>query len=194
LWWCPTGPFTFLPIHAAGIYSASDSVGIFDYAVSSYIPTVSALLKPPPTVTADPFKLMVVIQPNTPGQGPLPCTVNELRHIRNLVPEEYLLALGETDHPAHVETVSSQLGKASMVHFSCHGQQDPMNPIESSLILNDGRLTVSKMIKESTPHASLAFLSACQTAMGDESLPDEVLHLAAALLFTGFHGAVATMW
>jgi CHAT domain-containing protein len=41
---------------------------------------------------------------------------------------------------------------------------------------------------------SLAFLSACQTAMGDETTPDEMMHLAAALLFAGFRSVVATMW
>jgi hypothetical protein len=30
--------------------------------------------------------------------------------------------------------------------------------------------------------------------MGDAKLPDEVIHLAAALLFVGFRGAVGTMW
>ena len=43
-------------------------------------------------------------------------------------------------------------------------------------------------------NASLAVLSACMTAMGDENLPDEVIHLAATLLFAGFPGVVATMW
>jgi len=48
--------------------------------------------------------------------------------------------------------------------------------------------------KQDMPNASLAFLSACQTAMGDENLPDKAFHLAAALLFAGFRGTVATMW
>ena len=33
------------------------------------------------------------------------------------------------------------------------------------------------------PDASLAFLSACETAMGDENLPDEGIHLGSTLLF-----------
>ncbi|KAJ7603472.1 hypothetical protein DFH06DRAFT_1022192 [Mycena polygramma] len=43
---------------------------------------------------------------------------------------------------------------------------------------------------------ALAFLSACETAKGDETVPDEAMHrdLAATLLFAGFHGVVATMW
>lgn len=38
------------------------------------------------------------------------------------------------------------------------------------------------------PNAWLAFLSPCQSATGDGKLPDEAIHLAAAMLFTGFRG------
>jgi CHAT domain-containing protein len=41
---------------------------------------------------------------------------------------------------------------------------------------------------------ALAFLSACETAKGDEAVPDEALHLAATLMFAGFRAVVATMW
>jgi hypothetical protein len=30
--------------------------------------------------------------------------------------------------------------------------------------------------------------------MGDENLPDEVIHLTFSLLFAGFPGVLATMW
>jgi hypothetical protein len=40
----------------------------------------------------------------------------------------------------------------------------------------------------------LAFLSACATAKGDKDQPDQVMHLAAAMLFSGFKSVVATMW
>ena len=30
--------------------------------------------------------------------------------------------------------------------------------------------------------------------MGDENLPDEVIHLGSALLFAGFREVIATMW
>jgi len=49
-------------------------------------------------------------------------------------------------------------------------------------------------MQQSMPNASLAFLSACETAMGNENLPDEVIHLGSTLLFAGFHGVIATMW
>jgi hypothetical protein len=74
--WCPTGPFTFLPIHAAGLYSTGEPECVSDYVVSSYTPTISALLGDVPV--SDPFKMMVVIEPNAPDQGKLPYTVDEL--------------------------------------------------------------------------------------------------------------------
>jgi CHAT domain-containing protein len=42
--------------------------------------------------------------------------------------------------------------------------------------------------------AFLAFLSACETARGDEGQPDQTVHLAATMLFAGFRSVVATMW
>ena len=42
--------------------------------------------------------------------------------------------------------------------------------------------------------AELAFLSACQTAVGDEKTPEESAHLAAGMLAVGYKGVVATMW
>jgi CHAT domain-containing protein len=42
--------------------------------------------------------------------------------------------------------------------------------------------------------ASLAFLSACQTAKGDQNQPDQAVHLAASFLFCGFKSVIATMW
>jgi hypothetical protein len=39
---------------------------------------------------------------------------------------------------------------------------------------------------QSLPHALLAFLSADETAMGDENLLDEMIHVGSALLFAGF--------
>ena len=44
------------------------------------------------------------------------------------------------------------------------------------------------------PNAKLAFLSACETATGDEYQPDESIHLAAGMLVAGFGNVIATMW
>jgi len=190
LWWCPTGLFTSLPIHAAGIFNTKASESVYDFTISSYIPTLSTLLTPKP-VTADHFKVLVVIQPS--GPNPLPCTRDELDTIAGHMGTECLVKFGTTETPALVKDILLNIPTASIVHLACHGQQNS-KPLDSALLLEDGQLKVTQLMQLSVQKASLVFLSACETAMGDTNLPDEVIHLAAALLFVGFCGAVGTMW
>jgi len=82
--------------------------------------------------------------------------------------------------------------EANWVHFACHGIQDG---VDSGLCLaHRRRLTLRDMLSLSRPHGGLAFLSACQTATGDEDLADEAVHIAAGMLFAGYGGVVGTMW
>ncbi|THH12052.1 hypothetical protein EW146_g7830 [Bondarzewia mesenterica] len=194
LWWCPTGPFTFLPLHAAGIYSGrgdgEDMVS--QYVVSSCTHTLNALFPPLPQ-PAKPFKILAAIH-SPPDGSSLPCVGDELKMIEKHVPSDLLVKLGIPEAPSLVRDVLSHIPSASIVHFACHGTQNAQNPLESSLRMEDGPLKVSHIMKQSMPNALLAFLSACQTAMGDDKVPDEAMHLAATLLFAGFRGTVATMW
>jgi CHAT domain-containing protein len=84
------------------------------------------------------------------------------------------------------EKARSNLRDSSIVHFACHGVQDVINPLNSGLILSDGQLKVSELMRTSDvgfkSGLTLAFLSACETAKGDKTVPDEALHLAATLL------------
>jgi CHAT domain-containing protein len=114
--------------------------------------------------------------------------------IERHVPKTWLTKLGTKEEPASVGRVLSLLPDASFVHFACHGLQDLVDPLESALLLGDGDLKVSKIMQNSIQNASLAFLSACETAKGDEKIPDEAMHLAGTMLFAGFRGVVGTMW
>ncbi|KAJ6543772.1 CHAT domain-containing protein [Mycena vulgaris] len=196
LWWCPTGPLAFLPIHAAGIYGKDITDCTSDYVISSYTPTLTALLDPPVHTTAA-FKITAVIQPSAPNCSPLPGATRELNKIVTWVPNQWLTTLVN----GTVESAQIHLPGSSIVHFACHGVQDK-EPLNSGLILTDGSLRISDIMhRPEEDHAlemkksmSLAFLSACETAMGDKTRPDEAMHLAATLLFAGFCGVVATMW
>jgi CHAT domain-containing protein len=133
--------------------------------------------------------MMVVIQ----SKG-LSSTKKELKKIEQHVPSDLLIRFGIPGSPASVETIASGLSDVSIAHFACHGKQNPFQPLESGLKLEDGFLFVSRIMKEHMPNGSLAFLCACDTAMGDENLPDEAMSLAASLLFSGFRHIIATMW
>ncbi|KAG6369268.1 hypothetical protein JVT61DRAFT_15513 [Boletus reticuloceps] len=88
IFWCPTGPFVFLPIHAAGLYDAEYSAPghkVFDFVVSSYVPTLSILAPSRNTHMAhnDDFRLLAVRQPTDGSQlSQLPGAHTELEHIK----------------------------------------------------------------------------------------------------------------
>ncbi|ELU35817.1 CHAT domain-containing protein [Rhizoctonia solani AG-1 IA] len=69
--WCPTGALSFLPLHAAGDYDLTQSK-VFDYAVSSYTPTLTALLGSGSSPTNCRPRILGVGQAATPGLTPLP--------------------------------------------------------------------------------------------------------------------------
>jgi CHAT domain-containing protein len=93
-----------------------------------------------------------------------------------------------------VSRVLQGLSSANIVHLACHGIQDTQDAVESGFCLGDGNLTLSDLMDTDLDHAFLAFLSACETAKGDEKQPDQTVHLAAAMLFAGFRSVIATMW
>jgi CHAT domain-containing protein len=95
---------------------------------------------------------------------------------------------------ATVERVTDRVHSANFVHLACHGIQDPANALESDFYLRGGMLTISKLMELRLDRPWFAFLSACETAKGDAEQPDQVMHLAAAMLFAGFKSVVATMW
>jgi tetratricopeptide (TPR) repeat protein len=193
VWWCPTGPLAFLPIHAAGIYDQdSNSSQISDYVISSYAPTLSSLLESSNSTANSKFKLLSVIQPSAPGVSQIPNTNKELEYID--------LHLGDREHAVlhgregTRQRVMKAMEDSNWIHLACHGVQRQDEPTKSALILEDGHLTLEEIIKLHLPSAEFAFLSACQTTTGEEKLSDEAVHIAGGMLLAGYRGVVATMW
>ncbi|KAJ7263067.1 CHAT domain-containing protein [Mycena rebaudengoi] len=198
IWWCPTGPLAFLPIHAAGLYGGDDVFGskMSDFVVSSYTPSLTTLIKGLHT-GSEPHKvrqLLVVAQPSAIGQNYIPGTQEEIAGIEILAKGKLSVVRLEEDS-ATVNSVQKGMKESHWVHFACHGVQNVSTPTDSALLLaGRSRLTLSSIIKLSIPHADLAFLSACQTATGTTDLQEESVHLAAGMLTAGYRGVIATMW
>ncbi|KAF8436596.1 CHAT domain-containing protein [Boletus edulis BED1] len=201
IFWCPTGPFVFLPIHAAGLYGtqySSPGHKVSNFVVSSYIPTLSILAQSPsPSIApSGDLRLLFVPQPPSDGQNHLQGVAQELKHISTVVGNSP--SARTTLLESSVGTVEEVLGlmkDADWVHFACHGIQDATKPTDSGLCLANGRrLKISDIIGLSRSRGGLAFLSACQTATGDEGLSDEAIHIAAGMLFAGYGGVIGTMW
>ncbi|KAG8741687.1 hypothetical protein FRC10_002560 [Ceratobasidium sp. 414] len=188
--WCTTGPLSLLPLHAAGDYSKPDS-SLFHYAVSSYTPTLSALLTPPPERST--FSgVLTVGQASTPGFPPLPGTTRELDNIAQRATQVPTMRLEAES--ATREIVLEAMERYSWVHLACHASQNPTNPTASAFHLHDGPLELATIAQKHFKNVDLAFLSACQTATGDKILSDEAMHLAAGMVMAGYRTVVATMW
>jgi len=196
IFWCLTGPLTFLPLHAAGLYETGESgAKLMDIAISSYIPTLTVLLDRVHRQAPISPKLLGICQTCTPGQAPLLAAEGEMSAIVQLISHHDPKAITVLkDNAATVEHTLQSIVKCNWVHLACHGIQDMTEPTSSAILLWDGRLTLAEIIKLSLQDAELAFLSACETATGDNKLSEEAIHLAAGMLLAGYKGVIATMW
>ncbi|KAI0252437.1 TPR-like protein [Lactifluus subvellereus] len=196
IWLCPTSVLASLPIHAAGPISLHTNVKRYlcDIYVCSYAPNLSALIASRSGnlsgSASGPPSLLIVGQPDES----LPGVDSETRSIECLVGSGSVTRIaGEAATP---ENVIARLPAHSWVHFACHGMLQPGRPFESSFLLQDNtHLTLLRIAKSHLPTAELAFLAACHTAeLTEDGTPDEVLHLTAAMQFSGFRSVIGTMW
>ncbi|MFH0173791.1 CHAT domain-containing protein [Streptomyces cacaoi] len=191
LWWCPTGPLALLPLHAAG-HPGDPDRSLLDRAVSSYAPTLRALVTAHRAREAAPDpKMLVIAMPNGSGQPPLPDTARERDHLRSLFPPPLSTVLSDDD--ATRDMVLDLLASHRWIHFSCHGEEIVGAPAQSRLLLADGPLTVARLIA-ARPSGEFAFLSACQTAASGVTLLNETITLAATLHYAGYRHVIGTLW
>lgn len=192
-------------MHAAGLYQ---SVGdcCSDYFVSSYTPTLRALTAarrrtPEASSRGHQPTVLLAAVPRPAGRPSLPHATQELEAIKAVIPRELIIPLppdqdatSGLEGGALIGTVADNLHRTAVLHLASHGQHVDGNPLESGFIMQDGILTVARLLDLDIPRASFAFLSACETAMVDKSQPDQTIHLAAVMMFAGFRSVVGTMW
>ncbi|KAF9016595.1 hypothetical protein BDZ89DRAFT_399529 [Hymenopellis radicata] len=204
LYWCPTQQLTLLPLHAAGDYDKpGPGFRVHDFVVCSYAPSLNALLlaKAKTTVQREPaskeqHRILVITVSSHHGQLPLYATKEEASNIRKHAAASHCEYIHLAEKDATPERVLSEMAQATSVHIGCHAVNDSVDISKSALLLSGtSKLTLKDMMTTSAiPTGKLIFLSACQTAGGDEELPAEALHLAAGMLFVGYRNVIATMW
>jgi CHAT domain-containing protein len=182
-----------LPLHAAGIFGGRDEDQIFNYVVSSYTPSLSSLgrarseYQPIPRLK---LRALVVADPGNKELGDLPEAIKEVEVVTELLRSSSVAMLVADPN---VNSVLEQLPQAQLLHLACHGVQNH-EPLRSHFLLRDEPLSIQELVKLNLPSAVFAFLSACETAQGDQKQPDQTIHLAASLIFCGFRSVIATMW
>lgn len=198
IWWCPTGPLTFLPLHAAGRHG-DDGDSVLDHFVSSYALTLRLLRRAQGARdrarrhadVTNASAPMIVAMPVTPGERPLSKAGIEADVFMNRFPGARQFR-GAVATAADVATALER--SPSVAHFACHGTQDVTDPSSGHLVLHDGRLDITTVARMRLDSAELAFLSACETSRGGINLTDEAVTLAAAFQLAGYPHVIGTLW
>ncbi|KAG1790422.1 CHAT domain-containing protein [Suillus plorans] len=201
IWLCPTAAFTSIPLHAAHPFQTKpDRSGkepcLEDLYICSYTPTLSALIRSRQMMKKRVPPSFVAIGQGQPGAGKgkaLLAVDSELELVHKLVPATANRTTISGDVATRAGALSA-LQQNTWVHLACHGKQDPKQPYDSHFVMRDEHLTLLDIMEKHLPQAEFAFLSACHTAVGDEETPDEVIHLAAGIQFSGFKSVVGTLW
>jgi tetratricopeptide (TPR) repeat protein len=174
VWWLPIGPLGLLPLHAAG--------PALDRVVSSYTPTVRALLRARRRPAGRQRPLAVAMS-RTPGHADLPGAIAEADALPG--------AVRITNHEATADRVLAAMQEAEWVHFACHAGGDAVG---AGLLLHDGPLSLVDIARADLNGAELAYLSACSTARTATRSPDEAVHLASAFQLAGYRHVIGALW
>ncbi|KAG2147833.1 CHAT domain-containing protein [Suillus bovinus] len=196
IWWCPTFFFNFLPLHAAREYR-NGGKSLSQLYISSYTPSLTALINARASrdrPTSVPF---VAIGQNCPAGASftLDAVEPELELVRKLLPPPPTVSFSKiTSVDATKSRALCALRENTWFHLACHGTQKFNEPFQSAFLMRDQPLSLLDIAQTDLSRHHFAFLSACETAVGDVSTPDEVIHLAAGLQFAGVRSVVGTLW
>lgn len=96
------------------------------------------------------------------------------------------------------DTLRRRVGRGvDVLHFATHALFDPHYPLQSSLIMTDGKRAVplsAERLFAQPIAARIVILSACETGMGQVVSGDELLGLARSFYLGGATSVVASLW
>ena len=199
VWWIPTGLLSRFPIQAAGYHLEQPPRSVLDTVVSSFASSLRSILRSrsnPAKSLSKPDRLVLVAMETTPGFTPLPFARNEAEEVKRIC-QSANLAVIELHRK---KPVLDALASCKIFHFAGHGCSDPIDPLQSCLLLGDrkeDRLTLANFLGTSALEQPpfLAYLSACNTSqVENERLIDEGLHLVNAFQLAGFQHVIGTLW
>jgi CHAT domain-containing protein len=96
---------------------------------------------------------------------------------------------------ATVANYRQLLGRVNRLHSSHHASSRLDNPLESALILADGKITLGNLLMGARyPQLDEVFLSACETHLGTFTFTDDVATLTTGFLCIGARSVLSTLW
>ena len=182
----PIGHLSALPIHAAH----NDDKSLLDAAVITYSP--NALAVGESTRRAErvqPDRLLAVAEP-APVDAPALVGARAEAAVAMATFSSEVLAGRDASRTA----VLDALGAADVIHFACHGHAVPEKPWQSGVVVAGNEEVTVADLAERGLDARLVILSACQTAVPGNLLPEELISLPTATLQAGSAGVIGSLW
>ncbi|KAG1841209.1 CHAT domain-containing protein [Suillus subluteus] len=173
-----------------------DGQFLSQFYISSYTPSLTALIKACRHDRSLSVSFAAIGQ-NCPAGASftLDCVEPELELVRSLLPPPPTVSFTKiTSIDAMKLRALPALQENTWLHFLCHGTQKYEDPFNSAFLMRDQPLSLLNITQTDLSQHEFTFLSACDTAVGDHDTPDEVIHLAASLQFTGVKSVVGTLW
>jgi tetratricopeptide (TPR) repeat protein len=190
----PAGLLGVLPLHSAWTEGPSDGARryVCDEVAFTYAPNARALAAARGAARASRGEHAVVVDQPALGRPELELPFSEVEVGAALkgFPDHELLEGGQATR----ESVRGALARAELFHLSCHGWADLAHPLESGVLMAGEEPLRLRDVLAIRLRARLGVLSACETGIPGDELPDEVVSLPTGLLQAGAGGVVASLW
>jgi tetratricopeptide (TPR) repeat protein len=92
------------------------------------------------------------------------------------------------------DLVQRECKDKDIIHFSCHGLFDHLQPISSGLVLSNDKILSVNDIFGLRLNANLVTLSACETGISDQKPGDELIGLTRGFIYAGTPSVVVSLW
>jgi CHAT domain-containing protein len=100
-----------------------------------------------------------------------------------------------TQESATREAIMGEIRGRTAIHICCHGSADALQPLDSFLLVgSDERITMRDLLSVRLDGMEMVMLSACETGVHGDLLPDEAMGLASAILAAGSRACIAASW
>ncbi|KAG2115626.1 CHAT domain-containing protein [Suillus clintonianus] len=215
IWWCPTGKFAALPLHAAGLHHGIE-LNLSQLYISSYAPTLLSLIKSRRTKSSNTPRRSSFVPSLTnflkgrKGKSSRPSTpiltsstfaaicsdekTEDIDMLRKVLPLTCTMTR-ITGANATYEHAIRAIREQPWIHFASRAEPNFDLPFESHFPLHDkpmSLLEIAQTLAEVERPPEFAFLSVSHGSSGTER--HETMHFPHALHLAGFQSVVGTMW
>lgn len=184
----PHGVLHYLPFNA--LWDREQQQYLIEAYAITYAPSASVLKYIQEKRNPDEGRLLVMGNPDRS----LPQAEVEVNAVAQLYTTQAL-----TGEEATESQLYAQAGEFDILHLAAHSVYNPYNALYTRIELaadaqNDGYLEVHELFGLDLTGVNLVVLSACETALGEQSNGDELVGLTRAFLYAGAPSVITTLW